>query len=178
MASLVGEPCVGGKCGDMFVDLLNQYPNVILNLVGHTHYNKIVPRPDDTRGVENGYWEIQTCSTSYWPQQARILEFVVYDSGIAEIWSTMLDHYPLSTSGDTNTLTQLGRRLALTDPQIPIYPESDPPAPWGNGLASDRNRVMRVRIPVDILNEIRDQNPSSLITSRDVFPGGQILQSQ
>jgi len=171
-----GEPCIGKKCGDVFVDLLNQYPNVFLNLVGHTHFNKIVPRRADAKGKENGYWEIQTCSSSYyWPQQGRIIEFVVYESGIAEIWCTMLDHYPISESEDTNILTELSRKLALEDPKIPVYPGSNPPMPWGNGKPSDRNRVLRLKIPDSILYKIKEMTPSMVITSRDNFPGGHLV---
>lgn len=49
-----------------FRELLNQYPNVLVHLAGHTHRNRVADR--------GGYIEIETCSTLDWPQEARVVE--------------------------------------------------------------------------------------------------------
>ncbi|MFH1416959.1 MAG: metallophosphoesterase [Planctomycetota bacterium] len=52
--------------GSTFRELLNEYPNVILHLAGHSHHNLVSNRL--------GYVEIETCSTLDLPQEGRIVE--------------------------------------------------------------------------------------------------------
>lgn len=163
--------CFGPEqCEAALSNLFQSIPNVILHLVGHGHINRITPHPH-AGNPARGYWEIQTSSTSYWPQQSRIVEIVIHENGVGEIWNTMVDHHPLSPSSDTNKLTEHARFLALNDPQLPM---DDQGLPTGGGTPDDRNRVLRFQVPDDVMDRIRDLPASSEITSRDIFPGGTI----
>jgi len=174
-ASLAQIPgvCAGtGPCQRVFQGRLQQFPNVIGHLCGHTHVNALIPRPHKTE-PERGYWEVVTDSTQVYPQQTRILEIVLYESGVGEIWSTMLDHDDtLSRSGDANTLSGLGRIVGVNDPQLPTNHQGYPSTP---GTPEDRNRVLRFQVPPELVDAVREVlPPSAEIQSRDVFPGGQI----
>ncbi|MCI1223413.1 hypothetical protein [Bifidobacterium tibiigranuli] len=58
--------------------LLHRFPNVALWLSGHTHVNRITPRP----GAEpcEAFWEVSTGSISEWPVQFRCVEFFAGES--------------------------------------------------------------------------------------------------
>jgi hypothetical protein len=160
----------GEECARALEAFFLGYPNLFLHVTGHTHHNRISAHPDPANPAR-GYWEVQTTSASWWAQQTRVLEIVVHENGAGEIWSTMLDHAALSSSADTNTLTELARRLVLDDPHISVDAQG---YPLGQGKADDRNRVLRFQVPAEIMAEIAQLPPSQVITSRDVFPGGQI----
>ncbi len=165
--------CTGtGPCQRTFQDLLQQYPNVIVHLCGHTHFNAIKPRSGREQ-AERGYWEVVTDSTQVYPQQTRVLEIVLYESGAGEIWSTMLDHDDtLSSSGAANSLSALARGIALNDPQLDTNHQGYPSTP---GTPDDRNRVLRFQVPRELVQAVSETVPPSLeIQSRDVFPNGEI----
>jgi hypothetical protein len=52
--------------GSGFRELLNEYPNVVVHLAGHSHRNRITDR--------DKYLEVETCSTLDLPQEGRLLE--------------------------------------------------------------------------------------------------------
>jgi 3',5'-cyclic AMP phosphodiesterase CpdA len=52
--------------GSGFRELLNEYPNVVVHLAGHSHRNRITDR--------DAYLEVETCSTLDLPQEGRLLE--------------------------------------------------------------------------------------------------------
>ena len=61
------QPALGSEVTpDELREMLNQYPNVVLHLTGHTHRNWVVDR--------GGYIEIETCSTLDLPQEGRLIE--------------------------------------------------------------------------------------------------------
>jgi len=165
--------CEGtGPCQRKIVELLQQYPNVILHLAGHTHTNTITPRSHQG-DPQRGYWEVVTDSTQVYPQQTRILEVVLYESGAGEVWSTMLDHDDtLSTSSDANTLSCLARTIGVNDPQLPLNHLGYPSPP---GTPDDRNRVLLFEVPQEMVLAVSEVlPPSTKIQSRDVFPNGEI----
>jgi hypothetical protein len=56
---------------------LHKYPNLILWLAGHMHYNQVTPFPSpDPNHPELGFWEVQTPSLRDFPQQFRTFEIV------------------------------------------------------------------------------------------------------
>ncbi|MCA9772514.1 MAG: hypothetical protein KC466_08895, partial [Myxococcales bacterium] len=150
-------------CSAMMVERLHQYPNVILHLVGHGHENLVIARDGAT--PEAGYWEVETSAIIDWPEQTRILEIVTYPNGVGELWSTMLDHAPLSRSADVNTLSELARALGADDA---VRQPSG--ALGGEGTPDDRNRVLRFAIPTDVAATLAPGN--GVITSRDAFALG------
>ncbi len=80
---LIGAPAL--------LQLLHQYPNVVLWVNGHTHVNGIQPQPDP-RVAGAGFWEVGTCAVVDWPSQARVVELADNRDGTLSILTTMLDH--------------------------------------------------------------------------------------
>ncbi|HEY5196820.1 MAG TPA: hypothetical protein VIJ51_07320 [Solirubrobacteraceae bacterium] len=104
---------------------LDRSPHVLAAIWGHTHRNRITPRP----GPGGGYWLISTASLVDFPQQSRALRVVETAGGIAlETW--MLDH--VSPAGG---LGEISRELAYLDAQ------GGRPQGFAGGRA-DRNAVL------------------------------------
>ena len=103
--------------GPSVVDLLLDYPNVILWIAGHVHFNAAI----EHRRQDNNFWEITTSSLIDWPQQGRILEFI--DTGEhVEIISTVTDHdsplmYDPQLPLDIRHMAGVSRLLAANDYQ-------------------------------------------------------------
>jgi metallophosphoesterase (TIGR03767 family) len=90
---------------------------VIAWVAGHVHFNSANRHGDARRG----FWEITTSSLIDWPQQARILEFVLDEtSGEVAVVSTVVDHHAppgWSERGleDHLGLASVSRALAAND---------------------------------------------------------------
>ena len=103
--------------GPEVVALLLTYPNVILWVAGHVHFNAAI----EHRNQSNNFWEITTASLIDWPQQGRILEFVNTGDSIAII-STVVDHnsllgYDPQMPLDIPHMAGISRLLAANDYQ-------------------------------------------------------------
>jgi 3',5'-cyclic AMP phosphodiesterase CpdA len=86
---------------------LDRSPHVLAAIWGHTHRNRITPRP----GPNGGYWLISTASLIDHPQQSRALRVVETARGVAlETW--MLDHV-----SPPHGLARIARELAYLDAQ-------------------------------------------------------------
>jgi 3',5'-cyclic AMP phosphodiesterase CpdA len=104
---------------------LDRSPRVLAAIWGHTHRNRITPRP----GPGGGYWLIATASLIDFPQQSRALRVVETATGVAlETW--MLDHVD-----GPDRLGEISRELA--------YLDASGGRPQGfAGLPGDRNAVL------------------------------------
>lgn len=126
--------------GDAVLEVLLAAPNVVAWVNGHTHENKVTPRP---RAGGGGFWEISTAAHVDWPVQARLLELVDNRDGTLSVISTIVDaDAPLSYGGrldSTTALTALARQLAVNDPQEAGLGRA--------GKAEDRNVELVVRAP-------------------------------
>lgn len=126
--------------GDAVLDALLAHPQVVAWVNGHTHTNRITPRPRPEGG---GLWEITTASHIDWPQQARIIEVADNADGTLSIFTTMVDHSgPVSAGAGTNNPTQLAglaRELAAND----WHDHSG-----GTGTPADRNVELLVANPL------------------------------
>jgi 3',5'-cyclic AMP phosphodiesterase CpdA len=100
------QPLAGSAGGAKLLALLDRHPRMLAALSGHTHRNRIVPRP----GRGGGYWLISTASLIDYPQQARALRVYATANGGAALQTWMLDHVP-SRLGD------ISRELAFLDAQ-------------------------------------------------------------
>ncbi len=101
------QPLAGSAGGAQVLDLLDHAPTVIATLAGHTHRNRIAPRP----APAGGYWQIETASLIDYPQQARALRVLATRDGGVAIQTWMLDHlFP-------GRLGTISRELSYLDAQ-------------------------------------------------------------
>jgi metallophosphoesterase (TIGR03768 family) len=59
---------------DYVLNILHQYPNLILWMAGHRHVNVVTPQPDPHGDPTLGFWEVETCSLRDHPQQFRTFD--------------------------------------------------------------------------------------------------------
>jgi hypothetical protein len=122
------QPLTSSEGGDQLLAILDRSPHVIAVLAGHTHHNRIQPRPTQA----GGYYLIETASLIDYPQQARALRIRATTGGGVAVETWMLDHaYP----GDLGTIS---RQLAYLDA------EGGRPGGFA-GARSDRNAVLYLR---------------------------------
>ena len=143
----MGNPLIGtgGNAtprvtGPAVLDELLSHPQVVAWINGHTHTNRVTPRPRPDGG---GLWEITTASHIDWPQQARIIEVTDNGDGTLSIFATMVDHAgPASTGAGTANAPQLAglaRELAANDWHAHL---------GGSGGLDDRNVELLVTNPL------------------------------
>ncbi len=156
------EPVVGGQGlihAEEFIAMLNQFPNMVAWINGHTHINTIRPHPNGSGG---GFWEITSASCVDFPQQQQVIEFVDNRDGTMSIFATTLDHAsPAAWSkGDFSQvgLASLSRELAAND-----WIEN--PAMRG-GSPLDRNTELLLPQPFDLSTITDAQLESEQATSR------------
>jgi len=101
------QPLASSAGGETLLSVLDRNPRVLAALSGHTHRNRITPRP----GPAGGYWLIATCSLIDWPQQLRALRVLELARGHAALESWMIDHSPEARLGD------ISRELSYIDAQ-------------------------------------------------------------
>ncbi|MDQ6607186.1 MAG: metallophosphoesterase, partial [Actinomycetota bacterium] len=101
------QPLTSSTGGDQLLAILDRAPRVIATLAGHTHRNRIEPRPT----AAGGYWLITTASLIDFPQQTRAISVIATEGGGVALRTWMLDHvFP----GDLGTIS---RSLAYLDAQ-------------------------------------------------------------
>ena len=147
------EPTIGPQQrlihAEEFIATLQEFPNLILWINGHTHVNTIVAHPRSDGG---GFWEVTTASCVDFPQQQQLIEVVDNQDGTLSIFATTIDHLsdPAWREGDysPDALPSLSRELALNSwkftPQVRL------------GSALDRNTELLLPAPFD-LSEISDR---------------------
>ncbi|MFT4216435.1 MAG: metallophosphoesterase [Micropruina sp.] len=148
MDNATGPDDAGLHLADDVRALLHQHPHVVLWLSGHVHVNRVAPRPAPSGG---GFWEVITSAIAEWPVQLRHIALQIADPG-AMITSTMIDSlapadWDLSVAG----LAGLHREVAANDPGSVggIHAEGTP---------GDRNVVLRVPLPADLVRVLRRQD--------------------
>lgn len=126
--------------------LLHRFPNVILWLSGHTHVNRITPRP----GGLGGFWDVSTSSIAEWPVQVRTVAIDI-SGDVARIRTTMIDSdVPAAASGGTalEELAALHREVAANDP-------GSVGGLHAEGSVADRNTDLLVSLGPGIGDRIR-----------------------
>lgn len=137
-----GEQDLPRVLGPELAAVLHRFPNVILWVNGHTHRNRVRPRPDPA-GRSHGFWEVTTSSLIGWPCQARLVEIAANESGDLSVFCTMVDHAappdPAATAGVAR-LAAIHRELAANDPQAGM-------ASGLQGQRADRNVELILPVP-------------------------------
>jgi hypothetical protein len=68
--------------------LFLRFPNVVLFVTGHVHYNRVLPH---FRRSGSGFWQVTTASHMSYPQQSRLIELMDNGDGTLSIFGTVLD---------------------------------------------------------------------------------------
>jgi len=97
------QPLESSAGGERLLALLDRHPRVLAALAGHTHRNRIAPRP----GPGGGYWLINTASLIDYPQQARALRIHATADGGAALRTWVLDHDAAGLAGVSRQLSRL-----------------------------------------------------------------------
>ena len=84
----LGTDPVAGDPRESFVELLDDYPNVLAYVAGHTHEHRLIPF---TRTDQSVWWEINSSATADWPQQHRLVEVMDNRDDTLSIFGTVLD---------------------------------------------------------------------------------------
>jgi hypothetical protein len=109
------QPLAGSEGGDLLLAQLDRHPRVVAALSGHTHHNRITPRPTPA----GGYWVIETASLIDYPQQARAIRVMATRGGGVALQTWMLDH---TLPGDLGTISrQLAYLDARSDRNVTLY---------------------------------------------------------
>lgn len=82
-------PTSPGFEGEDLIELLLRFPNVILNVNGHTHENRIWPHSSEELGT--AYWEVNTAAIADHPTQSRVIEIADNRDGTLSIFGTVFD---------------------------------------------------------------------------------------
>ncbi|WP_329252021.1 TIGR03767 family metallophosphoesterase [Actinoallomurus sp. NBC_01490] len=126
--------------------LLHRFPNVVAWVSGHTHVNRVTPRP----GPGGGFWEISTSSLAEWPVQGRRLELGTAGPGIVVLRSTSLDSAAPADPADGHGLWRLAalhREAAANEP-------GSVGGPAAHGTPADRNVDLLVGVPVALTDAL------------------------
>jgi len=124
--------------GYQFVDLMRDYPNVILHMVGHDHWNQVYPHASG-KDDGYGYYEVEVGETIEWGEPFRMIEFVYNNDNTGEMWMTVVNH-----CSESDSPAWQSRFRAIYDVQHGFG------TPWGAGDISDRNVRLRFLVPPGI----------------------------
>jgi hypothetical protein len=134
--------------GTDFVNLLCQYPNVIAEVAGHSHENRVDPHPCSGH---DGFWEIKSPAIADWPTSSRLIEVMDNHDGTLSIFGTLINHEgsiaapAAGTAASGMNLEQLasvGRTIAFNDFQAGGTSSA-------NGQPKDRNIELLLDDPRD-----------------------------
>lgn len=138
LRAIYGSVVVGSE----FRAVLNEYPNVVLHLAGHSHRNRVSDR--------EGYIEIETCSTLDLPQEGRLVEIWRDETtglvAIAyEMFSHLDDTLPMLGDDPLRSLRQQAMEVALADIGAASRQKNhDPSGANPRGRPSDRSGLFFV----------------------------------
>jgi 3',5'-cyclic AMP phosphodiesterase CpdA len=68
--------------------LFLSFPNVVMFVTGHVHYNRVIPQ---VGSGGSGFWQVTTASHMSFPQQTRLIELMDNGDGTLSIFGTALD---------------------------------------------------------------------------------------
>ena len=137
---------------ESFEELIDQFPNVVAYVPGHTHEHRLTPfvRTDGTT-----WWEVNTSAVIDYPNQSRLVELMDNNDGTLSIFNTVVDHASPATApedcpdGPTpqpdcaadfteRQLGSIGRTFTYNDPDNDFS---------GDGAIEDRNAELLLEDP-------------------------------
>lgn len=110
--------------GDDLEAVVDEHPNYIAHVAGHSHENKI--RTLDGPGPGAG-WEIKSPAIADWPPQARLIEVMDNGDGTLSLFATLVNtEAPVAAPGSGTVagaftpeqLASIQRTLTFNDPQV------------------------------------------------------------
>jgi len=108
------------------IDKLHTYPNLILWIAGHRHYNTVTPFPpkDPVNHPELGFWEVETSSLRDFPQQFRLFEIVRNSDNTISIFATNVDPSvtPGSPAARSRSYAVAADEIFTGGPPLPYLP--------------------------------------------------------
>jgi hypothetical protein len=143
----LGEDPQPGDPRVSLVELLDQYPNAIAYVPGHTHEHRLTPF---TRSDGSVWWELNTSAVIDHPTQSRLVEVFDNNDGTLSIFTNVIDHASAATAPPSGTpganfgvdeLASVGRTFTYNDPQNDFSGEGRGP--------QDRNVELLVADPRD-----------------------------
>jgi metallophosphoesterase (TIGR03768 family) len=86
-------PSMGNYSSELdLIKQLQNFPNLILWLAGHRHFNQIKAFPsEDSHKPENGFWQVETKSLREFPQQFRTFDIMRNSDKTLSIFATNVD---------------------------------------------------------------------------------------
>ena len=143
---------------ESFVELLDQFPNAIAYVPGHTHEHRLTPFVrSGTAAPGTVWWEINTSAVIDHPNQSRLVEIMDNKDGTLSIFNTVVDHAsPATAPADCpddaipppepdcaalfteSQLASIGRTLTYNDPDNDFS---------GEGRLIDRNAELLLEDP-------------------------------
>ena len=77
---------------DALIAKMHTYPNLILWVSGHRHFNSVTPLPSpDVNQPELGFWVVETASLRDFPQQFRYFDIARNSDNTVSIFATNVD---------------------------------------------------------------------------------------
>jgi metallophosphoesterase (TIGR03768 family) len=126
------------------ISKLQTYPNFILWLAGHQHYNQVTPfKSTDPNHPELGFWEIETASLRDFPQQFRTFEIVRNSDNTISIITTDVD--PAVTDGSPAAISRFYAVAAKQVYNAPVLP-STPTGSYNAELIKQLSPEMQAKI--------------------------------
>ena len=112
--SFVGWSSAAYVSEETMMATLHKYPNLILLIAGHRHYNAVTAfhSPDAAR-PELGFWQVETASLRDFPQQFRQFDVVDNGDNTISIFAANVD-----TAVRDNSLAAVSRSYAIAAAQI------------------------------------------------------------
>jgi metallophosphoesterase (TIGR03768 family) len=108
------------------IDKLHTYPNLILWIAGHRHYNTVTPFPpkDSAHHPELGFWEVETASLRDFPQQFRLFDIVRNSDNTISIFTTNVDPSvtPGTPAAQSRSYAVAADEIFAGGPPLPYLP--------------------------------------------------------
>jgi len=128
------------------ISRLHTYPNLILWISGHRHYNAVtaLPSPDPVNHPEYGFWVVETASLRDFPQQFRLFDIVRNSDNTISIFTTNVD--PAVRQGSPAARSRsygvAASQIFPADPGAPYLPTGA----YNAELVKQLSTEMRVKI--------------------------------